>query len=221
MSLITFCILVSLNSNAQGTFSIHAGPSFPLADFGDDDIYDDDSGLAAVGITLGGNYLYKLNNKGLGLNIGLNFKFNGLKSRAKDDVEEIIEDGFGEDVDIKFYKYINIPIIGGINYTYKASEQISLVGNIGIGPDFMKVTNLTVEVDNEEAVSSHDLSTQLAYKIGGGLLLNDKFIISLDYYGLGKHRLKGEVKYENDPSEELEDLKLKVSLLTLTFGIKL
>ena len=91
MSLITFCILVSLNSNAQGTFSIHAGPSFPLADFGDDDIYDDDSGLAAVGITLGGNYLYKLNNKGLGLNIGLNFKFNGLKSRAKDDVEEIIE----------------------------------------------------------------------------------------------------------------------------------
>lgn len=42
----------------------------------------------------------------------------------------------------------------------------------------------------------------------------------MHYNGLGEHNLKGEIEYNGD-SQDLDDAKLKVSLLTLTFGIKL
>lgn len=216
LTAILIAIFLSGNIYSQSSFSIHAGPAFPLSDFGDDDIYDDDSGLAGVGLSLGGKLLHQLNDKGIGLYLGADFNYNGLKSDAKDD----IEDEFGSDVDIKFYKFINVPVTAGLNFSYKANDQISLFGDLGIGADFLKVTNWTLEADNEELEISYKLSTQLAYKIGGGLLIDDKFIIGLHYNGLGEHKLKGEMEYDGD-TEDLDDVKLKVSLLTLTLGIKL
>lgn len=217
LTAIAIAIFLSGNVYSQSGFSIHAGPSFPLSDFGDDDMEDDDSGLAGVGLSLGGKYLYQLNDKGLGLSFGADFNLNGLKSDVKDDIEDELSDS---DADIKFSKYINVPVIAGLNYSYKTNDQISLFGDFGIGADFLKVTDMTIEEDNEEGVLSYKLSTQFAYKIGGGLVVNDKFIIGLHYNGLGEHNLKGEYKYDGE-SEDMEDRELKVSLLTLTFGIKL
>lgn len=217
ISLTTIAIAIFLSGNvfSQNSFSIHAGPAFPLSDFGDDDWDDEDSGLAGVGLNFGGKYVFKLNDKGLGLFLGADFNYNGLKSDVKDD----IEDEYGSDVDIKFFKYINVPVTAGLNYTFKANDKIALFGDFGIGPDFLKVTNMTIEEDNEEEEYNYELSTQLAYKIGGGLIVKDKFIIGLDYNGLGEHNIKGEYKYDGD-SEDLDSQKLKVSLLTLTFGIQ-
>ncbi|MBK7797933.1 MAG: outer membrane beta-barrel protein [Saprospiraceae bacterium] len=205
---------------SQNSFSVHAGPSFPLSEFGDGDIDDDDSGGAGVGLSLGGKYLYQLNDKGLGLYLGADFNYNGLKSDVKDDIKDDFKDQFISDVDIKFRKYINVPVTAGLNYSFKGNDKISLFVNIGIGADILKLTNMTVELDNEEVEFSYKLSTQIAYKIGGGLLINDKFIIGMHYNGLGEHNLKGEIEYNGD-SQDLDDAKLKVSLLTLTFGIKL
>ena len=218
LTVIVIAIFLSGNLYSQSSFSIHAGPSFPLSDFGDDDLDDDDAGGAGVGLNLGGKYIYKLNEKGLGLFIGADFNLNGLKSSVKDDIEDEFDDT-GVDVDITYYKYINVPITAGLNYTFKANEQVSLFADLGIGADFFKVTNMTMEADNEEIEFNFDLSTQLAYKLGGGLLIQDKYIIGLHYNGLGKHNVKGEVKYDGDTAD-LDDLELKVDVLTLTFGIK-
>lgn len=214
-TVIVFAIFLSGNLYSQSSFSIHAGPAFPQSDFGDDDIYDDDAGGAGVGFNLGGKYIYKLNEKGLGLFFGADFSLNGLKSSVKDDIEEEV----GTDVDIKYYKFINVPIIAGLNYNFKANEQVSLFADLGIGADFFKVTNMTLEAENEKLEYNFDLSTQLAYKFGGGLLIQDKYIIGLHYNGLGKHNVKGEMKYDGD-TEDLNDFELKVDVLTLTFGIK-
>lgn len=49
LALITMGIILPGKVYSQNSFSIHAGPSFPLSDFGDDDRTDYDSGLAGVG----------------------------------------------------------------------------------------------------------------------------------------------------------------------------
>lgn len=220
IAIATLIVVLFMTENlySQGSFSLHAGPSFPISDFGDDDMDDEDAGGAGVGLNIGGKYVYKLNDKGLGLYFGADFIYNGLKSSVKDDIEDEFEN-MGLDVDITYYKYINVPITAGLNYTYKANEQISLFADLGIGADFLKITNYKMEADNEEVELNFDLSTQLAYKFGGGLLIQDKYSIGLNYYGLGKHDVKGEMKYNGD-SEDIEDLELKVDVLTLTFGIK-
>ena len=160
-----------------------------------------------------------LNDKGLGLYLDAGFNFNGVKNSVKDDVEDRLSDLLGTDVDISFYKYINIPVTAGLNYEFKANDQISLFGDLGIGVDFFKVTNMEIEADGEKVENSFDLSTHLAYKIGGGLLIQDKYMVSLHYNALGNHSVSGESKYDG-VTEDLGSEDLKVNLLTLTFGIK-
>lgn len=218
LTVIVIAIFLSGNVYSQSSFSIHAGPSFPLSDFGDDDFNDDNAGGAGIGLNLGGKYTYQLNENGLGLFLGADFNYNGLKSSVKDDLEEEF-DNLGADIDIKYYKYINVPIIAGLTYTYKANEQIALFADLGIGADFFKVTNMTMEANNEELEFNFDLSTQLAYKFGGGLLIQDKYTVGVHYNGLGKHNVKGKISYAGD-SEDIDDLKLKVDILTLSLGIK-
>lgn len=220
LTAILIAIILSENVYSQGSFFIHAGPSFPLSDFGDVDWNDDgggDAGGASVGLNLGCKYIYELNNKGLGLFLGADFNLNGLKSSEKDQIKG--EGEINDNIDIKYYKYINVPIIGGLNYTFKANEQVALFVDLGIGADFFKVTNMTMESANEEWEIKFHLSSRLAYKFGGGLLIQDKYIIGLNYNVLGKHDAKAEIEYNGDTLDP-EDFEKKVDILTLTFGIK-
>jgi len=213
---IVFAILLSMNAYSQNNCSFHVGAALPMGTFGSDSQNDDNAGGAGVGFNLGGKYLYKLNESGLGLFIGGDFNFNGLKSSVKDDVKNT----FGSGVDVTYYKYLNIPVTAGLNYTYEANSLISLFAEAGVGADFLKVTDLTVEANGQKLEMSFDLSTQFAYTLGGGLMFNDKFMLGLHYFGLGDHNVGGQAKLNGD-SEDLESSKLKVSLLNLTLGIKL
>jgi opacity protein-like surface antigen len=218
LTTVAVAIFLSGSVHSQGSFSIHAGPSFPVSDFGDDDMNDDDAGLAGVGLNVGVKYVYLLNDKGLGLYFGADFNYNGLQRDVREDIEDELQFG-SSNVDITFYKYINVPVTTGVQYRVKVNDKISLFGDVGVGLDFLKITNLTMKVDNEEAGASFKSSTELAYKIGGGILINDKFMVGLHHNGLGDHSVKSQLKYDGI-QEDIDDLELKVSLLSLTFGIK-
>ena len=97
----------------------------------------------------------------------------------KDDIKSV----FGQGVDVTFYKYMNIPLTAGLHYTYKANSQVSLFGELGVGADFLKVTNMTAEANGQKVEMVFDLSTQFAYTVGGGLQFNDKYLLGLHYYG--------------------------------------
>lgn len=211
-----FTFLLSINAYSQSKCSIHAGAAFPMGEFGSDSQNDEYAGGAATGFNVGGKYLYKLNENGLGVFVGGDFNYNGLKSSVKDDMKKVFSPG----VDVTFYKYINIPITAGLNYTYKANSQVSLFGELGVGADFLKVTNMTAEANGQKIEMVFDLSSQFAYTVGGGLQFNDKYLLGLHYYGLGDHNVGGQVKYNGD-SQDLDKNKIKVRMLNLTLGIKL
>lgn len=217
-TLLLLLFFVTSNAFSQGDFSIHFGPSLPLSDFADDDLDDDDAGGAGVGFGLGLQYVYPLTENGLGLFGGIDINYNGLQKDVKDDFEEMFEDMGIHNADYKFYKYLNIPISAGLNYTFEADEKISLFGNVGLTANFLKITDFVIEVNNVEVTTEIDLSYSIGFKIGGGIMVNKKTSIAINYLELGEHDIKGKAK-ANGVSEDI-DGKQKVNILTLTLGFK-
>jgi opacity protein-like surface antigen len=216
---LTFAVFMSSNTFSQGGFSIHAGTAIPISDFGDDDLNNEEGGGAAIGFNFGAKYQYQLNESGLGLYLGANLNYNGLKKSLKDDMQELYDDMAGVDVDINFTKYLNIPVTAGLYYAYKANESVSLFGELGLGVDFLNMTDMKLEASGGEIKFKHKTKSQLAYEFGGGLMIQDKYIIELQYCGLGKHNVSTKMEYDGG-SEDFGDSDLKVSLLTVSLGFK-
>lgn len=218
LSALIMAAFLSANGYSQGYFSVHMGPAIPVGDFADDDINEDDAGGAGVGLNLGGKFSYPISDLGLSLFVGADLNFNCLQKEVKDDIEDRY-DYLGLDLDIRYSKYINMPLIAGVNYTYKANDLISLFGDFGIGPDLLKITKTKIEAGNDEIEFEYKMSAQFALKIGGGIMFKDKFFVGLHYNAFGEHEVEGEID-TNGNSIDLEDTEIRVNLLTLTFGVK-
>jgi len=218
IALILLSICFTTKAYSQGYVLIHFGPSSPVSDFASDDIDDENAGGAAVGINLGLQYIYPLSESGFGLFGGIDFNYNGLKNDVKDDIEEIYEYMGIYNASYKFFKYINIPITTGLNYSYQADDKIGVFANAGLALNFMKITDMEIEYNSFKLSQKMDLANCIGFKIGGGILINQKTSISIDYLALGEHDIEGESSISGY-SDNI-DGELKVNLLTLTLGIK-
>jgi opacity protein-like surface antigen len=119
--------------------------------------------------------------------------------------------------DIKYYKYINVPITAGLNYSYQADDKIGVFANGGLALNFLKITDMELKANGQTVTLKMDLANHIGYKIGGGILINKKTSISVDYFGLGKHDLEGKVK-STSYSEDM-DGEGKIDFVTLTLGV--
>lgn len=221
LKIITFILFAAVSITemySQSNVSIHFGPSFPVSDFASDDIDDVDAGGAGVGVNVGLKYVYPLSSNGLGLFAGIDFNYNGLKKDVRDDVEEQFEAMGISDVSYKFYKYINIPVTAGLDYSYQADDKIGVFANAGLALNFLKLTDMEIELNGQTVTTKMDLASSIGFKIGGGILINDKTSISIDYFGLGEHDLEGEVSSGSNTDDI--DTQGKIDLLTLTIGFK-
>ena len=73
------------------------------------------------------------------------------------------------------------------------------------------------EADGFKVTSEYDLANSMGFKRGGGILINKKMSIAIDYLGLGNHNINGEARADGVPSEPI-DGEQKVDLLTITVG---
>ena len=110
------------------------------------------------------------------------------------------------------------------------SDGLNLFGEAGVGLNILKITNQSEEYDYYEDLTTFKPSVKLGFKIGAGIVLQEKYTISLNYLGLGSHKVKYEYEieyydeYEYYGESESVDGKLKkalsVSSLNITFGIR-
>jgi hypothetical protein len=217
--ILAIAVLMSANSYSQGGFSVHGGLAIPISDFADDDVYNEVGGGAALGFSLGAKYQYQLIEGGLGIYLSTNFNYNGLKKSLKDVIQEQYDNMAGTSVDINYTKYINIPVTAGLYYEYKANEAVSLFGELGLGVDFLKITDMKMEVNSGKFRITNKSKPQMAFEFGGGLILKDKYIFDLHYCGLGKHDMKTRIEYDGG-NNEIGDSEIKVSLLTVSLGLR-
>lgn len=128
---------------------------------------------------------------------------------------------FGSTSEFTFPKNINIPVSAGLDYTFKANDQVSLYGQGGISLSLLKLTDFIWEEEGDDDYEEkYDLSTSFGFNIGGGLIINDKVEIGLKYYGLGEHEIEGEYEYGTDDGNT-DDYDQKVSLFMITLGFRL
>jgi len=220
MILLFVLICSTTTADAQNYFQLQLGFGFPSGDFADDNynnaIFKGD-GYASTGFNLGIKYYYPLEVEGLSMVLGVNIFYNPLDADCKDKLEDVWDD-------VKFSKYINIPIMFGVNYKISVHEKISFFGEGSLGVNILKITNLKMENDyyNTDLEINFHPSFKLSYAIGMGILFQDKYSLGLHYYGLGSHKCKYEEIFDTTEKEDKKfDRALDISILSLTFGIKL
>lgn len=225
------CILVCgvLSISAQKKNEIQFGLSMPSGDFADDDLNDaifNGSGYAVDGIYVGYKHLSPLSPPGLSWTLSAGMTYNKLGDDFEDDFEEGLQDyinenvGYGYDLEIKFLKYVNIPVIAGLQYERAIAKNISLFGEFGVGFNVLKLTDLTLSIDGDDAIYKFDPSTKASYKIGGGFLIKGKYSINLTYMNLGSHKVSYTVESSDAPIDDTFSKSLPISNMNLTFGLR-
>lgn len=219
IALFLLSILFSAETFSQNTVSIHFGPSFPMSDFATDNIEEKSAGGAGIGINIGLQYVYPLSENGIGLFAGIDFNYNELKKSVKEDIKKYYESSGVKNINYKFYKYINVPITAGFNYSSPADDKIRVFLNAGIAMNYLKMTDMKVTVNGRSATTDMHTAYGLGFKIGGGIHIYKKIFISVDYLGLGTHSVSGTAK--SSGYYNLINGDVKVDLLTLTLGFNL
>ena len=209
--------------NAQTKSELQIGLAMPQGDFADDDEEDaisNGSGVAGTGFYLGYKLLSPLKTDGLYWTFNAGIMYNDLQSDYKDEMEDEMEDAD----EFSLPKYINVPILAGLQYEKSLSDGFKLYGEAGLGFNVLKLTNFSASGDDYEMKTTFNPSVKLGYKIGAGVVLQDKYTISLNYLGLGSHKVKYEYEEEydghSDSGDDKFDKALSVSSLNITFGIR-
>jgi len=218
-----FFVSCVLTLNAQTKSELQIGLAMPQGDFADDD--EDDaiyygSGVASTGFYLGYKLLSPLKTDGLFWTFNAGIMYNDLQSDFKDDFDDEMDDLD----DYSLPKYLNVPILAGLQYEKSLSDGFKLYGEAGVGLNVLKLTNFSESEDDYEYIEKFKPSIKLGYKIGAGVVLQDKYTISLNYLGLGSHKVKYEWERDYDGDKDKDDDKfdkaLSISSLNITFGIR-
>ncbi|MBO7260482.1 MAG: outer membrane beta-barrel protein [Bacteroidaceae bacterium] len=218
---------------AQSEYSVYLGGSYPLGDYGrfstnNEEIawYDKTSNAGAgVGFDIGIKMKSDIKSiEGLGFIITADLFYNGHNNDLKDlkkDYEEELED-FSSDFKFRMPKYINIPVMLGLNFETQLKSDIDLWTELAVGANLGKTTKYLREYGYDDYDDYYDYhlcysmtyntTLSLAYQFGIGVKLSDKISLGIHYYSLGSRRLEGEEYYEehysgNDDDYD-EDFKL-------------
>lgn len=189
----------AIQVNAQTHFSLHAGGTMPMGNFGSFSkvtklafASTGKEGGASMGFNLGMKVKFDIASvEGLGVILTGDVFLNSLQSDVSDKFEKMYGNGF----DLTLPKYLNIPIMVGANYTYNISNSFGIYGEGAVGLNIQKTTNFVQSADYDgveyEVTTKFDLATSLGFQIGAGVIFNEKFSIGLHYYALGTNKLKG------------------------------
>ena len=218
-SLFLVVLFAAMEVNGQSRFNLHAGASMPLSDYKSDDINDENAGGAGIGFTTGVQYSYQLTETGLGLFLGFDFMISGYQDDFKDEVTDLYESLLGlTSADYTWPKLYNLPLTGGLNILYDINEQVAFFANGGIAINFFKSSDFVIKTGYGTIRAKTDLANSIGFKIGGGIVINDKVSILVDYFGLGKHDLNSEVKITGSSPEKI-DGEQKIDMINLSLGL--
>lgn len=196
----------TINAQQQSSVTLRLNSLIPNGDFKDDDYEDflfDGAGGAATGLGLGLEFAKEVQIENLSILGSIDFLVNGLSNETTNN----IEDDLDPEDQVKYLKYLNIPVLLGAKYVIQTTN-IGIYGRFGVGLDYMKITNFVIEYDFDGATNtlSFDNSLKLAFGVGAGILVNDKITLGFDYLGLGTHPIDGKDTYEANSYSNEEDI---------------
>ena len=211
---VLFFMIFTDKTGAQANF--HIGTSIPVADFASGNFNHPDAGGATIGPAVGLQFHHPVKNGVLGLYGGIDLTYNWIQKAMKDSIAEIFGQMGFSDVTLKYSKYMNIPISGGITFRIEDEDDITIFGNLGLVIDVINITDMEIAVGYMTFIQSCKPDVHAGMNVGAGILFNDKILLKVDYLSLGEHDLKEAL---NGPGVEEEFIGYqKVSMMNLTLG---
>lgn len=232
---------------AQNSFSLHAGVASPMGSYADATAnYSSNSsnavlryglldqtkkGGAGLGFNVGAQGKIGISGvKGLGIIIGADFFFNSTNTDVSDYMEDFISDNESstQEISVKLPKYINVPMMAGVNYTYDINDKIGVYGEGALGVNMRFITGFelyqaTTTMENIGRIS-YKMATTFAYRFGAGVIIAKRFTVGLNYISHGQAKVKGDETSEtngvaNTGSTNFRGGNISAANLAICFGI--
>ncbi len=218
-----FLIIFGFISNllfSQGHANLRFGLTFPQGKFSDDDRdnYMFTTLGAGTGFHIGLDYDYRFEGSGLGAFGGVDFNYNPIKRSIRDDVE----DELASFEDVTFQKYFNIPITGGLFYALDVNDNVSLMLRGGLNYNILIISPLeyiNTEYEIEETIN-FSTTSKIGFRLGGGLIIEGKYLVHFNYFGLGKYNIPAEYAYDDEQNVLKWRIKTRINYLSIGVGIR-
>lgn len=224
-------------AQAQSKFTLKLGGGFPTGDFGDFSMREDGS---PVFILEGDTRIGPGGAAGTGFNVGVQWKLMEIKSvqgldlvlsadafynALNSDIRDMVAEAATRFSYYSLAKYLNFPVMLGLNYGTGIAPNIGLYGEAAAGLNLRYITSNIWEKNEQEARVNYGAETSFGYRVAVGLIFSSRYSVELGYYNLGSAKVKEEaVLSENGIVEYTEKRyvgRLTPTLLTLRLGIAL
>jgi len=168
-------------------------------------------------VPLGTDYLY--------WTISGSLYYNALNSNVKDRIEEYFNKLIEGYADITFPKYLSVPLLTGLHLEGRVAESIALFGEASAGLGILNVTDFNADYYGSSSTRYYSeimfyTGTAFAYNLGGGLVINDRYVVGLHYMNLGTFRLKYEYTEQGSTPKREKLRRLPVSDVGITLGYR-
>ena len=206
----------SLWAQSHSNGALYLGASFPIKDFARFDaldnlaLFDADSKEcgASIGFNAGLKWYFNMGIPGAS-GLGVLFSIDGFYNGPNAQLEEAYRSNEGQNGS-QFLggsfaykstpKYINAPVMIGLNYIYDLTSSLSVYAEAGGGANVRYITPLktmgTVMLlgfENKEVSTQHyDIGFSFAWQAGIGIEVGRKFRVGCSFYDFGKTNLRGE-----------------------------
>ena len=214
-------LVVGGHALAQTRGAMFLSASFPMGDYADFDGFDefaltsadaeDDDAGAAIGFNVGLKWYFNVGVKGLGVMLSLDGFYNGPNADLKDAYRK--NEGYfgnqivGNGLEYKATpKYINVPVMLGMNYIYHFNPNLGVYVEAGAGGNLRFITNMEYVTNthvlfyetNTKVTNKYDSAFTFAYQVGAGIEVAKNLVIGCSFYDLGKANVKGERVVKGD-----------------------
>ncbi len=232
---IAVVFLCAFTSLAQKRFQLNVGFNPAIGNFSKgywDDYspvyYGGSISFAGVGTNLGLEYHHPIGSKGFHVFGSLDGYWNPTKRSVKKGYEA----DFGGSYDvIKHRNFLNVALSAGVHYEHAVSETVSLFAQTGVLGDLLIIPKTSLVRYNlpwwtETTANEYSSSMAPGFSLTLGTVIKQRFVIGIGYRNLGAHTLERTYTktYEADgisnPSTDHQTLQKKMSIATLTFGLR-
>ena len=206
-------LVVGGQAMAQTRGAMFLSAAFPMKDYAEFDGFDefalmsndnDDAG-AGIGFDVGLKWYFNVGTPGLGVMLSVDGIYNGpnadLKAAYREATGSTGTDWLSGSFSYKSTpRFINVPIMLGLNYIYHFNPNLGIYVEAGAGGNMAFTTTMEstgklniLGIETQQTTTQkYDMGFAFAYQAGIGLEVAKNLVIGCSFYDLGKTQAKGE-----------------------------
>ena len=202
-------VIMGGHAMAQTHGYMSLGATFPMGNYGNGTAEEwaltnetSTNGGASIGFNAGLKWDFGVGVPGLNVMLSIDGFYNGLNDNLKEyfdkKIVDIKNDPLVKDYSVTRPRYINLPVMAGLNYIIYPTNSFGIFIAGGVGGNCRWITNYeeTIkyvgDVVSATTLMKYKTAFSFAYQVGAGFEVAKNFIIGVSYYDLGGSKIIAE-----------------------------